>query len=162
MLVDVVCDNCGIVYQKEQQYVNSNARLGHKNYCSIECQSQAKSKATVTNCAYCGKKVTRRLHQFKRSKSGNVFCSRSCATSYNNSVHKQYNNHPNFVDGNSTYRRRALEYYGARCTVCGYDIEETLEVHHRNGNRQDNRIENLDVLCPTHHKEYELGIRSYT
>ncbi len=161
MLVDVVCGHCGAVYQKEQKYVNVNVRFGHKNYCSAECQGQAKSKATVANYVNCGKEVTKKAYEYKRSKSGNIFCSRSCAISYNNSVCKSYANHPNFVDGISTYRRRALEHYGPHCTVCRYDIVETLEVHHRNGNRQDNRIENLDVLCPTHHKEYEFGIRSY-
>src|SRR5262249_48960196 len=61
------------------------------------------------------------------------------------------------------YRRRAFAAYGPICIVpgCGYDNRTILEVHHRDGNRQNNRIENLDVLCPTHHAEFVAGIRRY-
>jgi hypothetical protein len=40
-------------------------------------------------------------------------------------------------------------------------IEAVLEVHHKDSDRTNNELENLDVLCPTHHTEYQLGIRKY-
>jgi len=36
-----------------------------------------------------------------------------------------------------------------KCEVCGYN--ENLELHHINGNHYDNRLENLQVLCPNCH-----------
>lgn len=70
-------------------------------------------------------------------------------------------NHPGFKNGIGTYRRIAREVYGNACTVCGYAIDCVLEVHHRDGDRTNNSIENLDVLCPTHHDEFEHGVRVY-
>ena len=162
MLGEVTCDNCGKTYLKENRLINENRRLGSKNYCSMDCHRQGKTTAITKNCAHCGQEVNRRLAEYAKSQSGHVFCSRSCAVAHNNSVHRSYDNNPNFVTGEGSYRHRALKHYGARCSVCGYDVVEALEVHHRNSNRQDNRMENLDVLCPTHHKEYGVGLRKYS
>ena len=48
------------------------------------------------------------------------------------------------------YRRKAIEYYGYVCEVCGC-VEGMLVVHHINGDHYDDRIENLVVLCPSCH-----------
>jgi Zn finger protein HypA/HybF involved in hydrogenase expression len=41
-----------------------------------------------------------------------------------------------------------------KCEVCGLDGKElTLELHHINGNHFDNRIENLQILCPNCHSK---------
>lgn len=36
-----------------------------------------------------------------------------------------------------------------KCEICGYS--ENLELHHINGDPTDNRLENLQILCPNHH-----------
>ena len=37
------------------------------------------------------------------------------------------------------------------CQEAGCEWAMTLELHHVNGNRRDNRRENLRLLCPNHH-----------
>lgn len=39
-----------------------------------------------------------------------------------------------------------------KCEVCGLSGEEVrLELHHINGDHYDNRLENLQIVCPNHH-----------
>ena len=62
----------------------------------------------------------------------------------------------NRYDGN---RELALEQAGFKCERCGYDrSRDVLETHHRDGNRKNNDLSNLQVLCPTCHKETHCGL----
>ncbi len=47
--------------------------------------------------------------------------------------------------GHSDYKGRAFLYYGEECERCGVILK--LHVHHRDGNRKNNDIKNLQVLC---------------
>lgn len=41
-----------------------------------------------------------------------------------------------------------------KCEICGLNGSEiTLELHHINGDHNDNRIENLQILCPNCHSK---------
>ena len=50
-----------------------------------------------------------------------------------------------------------------KCEVCG--CTESLELHHINGNHQDNRLENLQILCANCHRKTDnfrgKGIRAH-
>jgi hypothetical protein len=43
---------------------------------------------------------------------------------------------------------------------CGYGIPDVLEVAHVDGNRQNNDIPNLVILCPNCHKMHDLDLIS--
>jgi len=44
---------------------------------------------------------------------------------------------------------------------CDYCVEEVVEIHHKDGNHRNNKMWNLMVVCPTHHREFHLGIRRF-
>lgn len=47
-----------------------------------------------------------------------------------------------------TYRDKALHYYGEKCSTCGFDEHVLLlDVHHIDEDRNNNSLENLQVLC---------------
>lgn len=104
------------------------------------------------NCANCGLEINRNPSVIRRSKTGNVYCSRSCSNSMNNTLFKVGENHPNFKHGNSTYREKKLKYTKEhKCEICEEDDICVLQVHHIDGNRKNNSIENLKLLCANCH-----------
>jgi transcriptional regulator with PAS, ATPase and Fis domain len=55
------------------------------------------------------------------------------------------------------YRKKAFAVYPHKCNICGYDAYmKLLEVHHKDGNKKNDEIENLEILCITHHREKHI------
>lgn len=75
----------------------------------------------------------------------NTTCSVGCA----NTFFRSGKNNPNYKGG--SYRKNALKYYGSICNRCNYNIERALIVHHKDRNRSNNNINNLEVLCANCH-----------
>lgn len=76
-----------------------------------------------------------------------VTCSYSCSNTY----FRSGKNNPNWKDGKSSYREKALNYYGKKCVNCGNTNEIVLQVHHIDHNRSNNNLSNLKVLCANCH-----------
>lgn len=148
-----VCSVCGKEFVITTKRYNEKIKKNERFYCSKECLEHKTSKKCF--CANCNKEVWKTPSQLARSKSGNVFCSRSCSTSYNNKF-KVGEKHPNFKGVN--YREKAFEEYPHCCAVCGWNEDERiLEVHHIDECHSNNDIKNLILLCPTCHRKITLG-----
>lgn len=107
-------------------------------FCSNSCkqnyrrENSAKQKYT---CFYCGK-------EFEAYAKGNLGKKNYCCRSHKD-ADRLYNN-----KNKSEYRYRALKFYGESCADCGYELNSSmLDVHHIDGNRKNNTLENLRVLC---------------
>lgn len=57
-----------------------------------------------------------------------------------------------------SYRKLAFEHYPPICAYCGFGIPEILEVAHLDGNRANNAMENLAILCPNCHKMHDIDL----
>jgi len=154
-MVRIRCARCKKWHKKFRHHVRTGEKIGSKFYCSQKCRDLAQRTGTTFKCATCQKNVWK-TPAAQRSKSGNYFCSKHCATIYNNSHVKIGKNHPNYTNGCASYRELALKTYGAKCAKCSYNVRRILEVHHIDGNRDNNSMPNLIVLCPTHHREITL------
>ena len=143
------------------------SRLKHANgtlkgqFCSTKCVALHKNalefpeKQFTVNCGMCSKAIRRSGFQLRKSRTGVFFCSVECKHEW------QRENPPHWVNGNASYRRRALKYYGAVCQICGYDEHPgAIVAHHLNENREDNRLENLRVLCKNCHALVHLGVKT--
>jgi hypothetical protein len=58
------------------------------------------------------------------------------------------------------YRKLAFAQYDPLCAHCGFGIPAVLEVAHIDGDRDNNDIANLVILCPNCHKMLDLDLIS--
>ena len=81
------------------------------------------------------------------SRSGLFFCNRVCKEKAQ-SIESQILPIKHYKGGKTSYRVRAFREYGKKCKECGYDeLEAMLDADHIDGNRSNNVIQNLQVLC---------------
>lgn len=147
----VTCNYCGKSFIAEDR----NIKRGYAKYCSQRCVGDSKQKFITLVCDVCGKEYKNKPNHLRCSKSGFRFCSKKCmaeAQSIKGDIKFLKMRPKHYGRSLTLYRRLAFEYYGKKCEVCGYDEQEcALEVHHIDGDRKNNRIDNLIVLCSNHH-----------
>jgi len=142
------CLICGKDIYVKRYHVNK----GWGKYCSKKCQFKGQEKGKWLECDYCGKKIYRTPKDFKRSKSKKFFCSVGCHCSWENENRRCGENAPNWISGQTVYRRLLKRYGKAeKCSRCGNSDKRVLVVHHRDSNRKNNQAENLEWLCRNCH-----------
>lgn len=152
------CDFCGKEFEKPINKVNESRKNGWSLYCSPECRGKSKKIRCI--CSKCGKEVWKTPSEIKKSKTGNVFCSKSCACSYNNSHFRTKENNPNWRGGkmgSQKYLKNAYRAYRKKCTICGCEDPNVLEVHHIDCNRGNDDVDNLIILCANCHTRIHRG-----
>lgn len=76
---------------------------------------------------------------------------KSCSTSCYNSLYRSGANNPNHSkNGGNRYRTICFQYHEKKCCICDFDL--VIDVHHIDGNRNNNSPSNLVPLCPNHHR----------
>jgi hypothetical protein len=154
-LFKIKCDYCKNDVWKPKHALRNN------NYCSIVCRARAREHKIESKCSTCGKIISRTPSQIKRSKSGLLFCDRSCkeyAQGLESGIAAIQPYHYGSAGGLYSYRDKALK-YRKFCEICGYSEEiRMLDVHHRDGNRRNNKLANLQVLCVWDHALITRGL----
>lgn len=153
-MIQLKCKQCG-----KDVYKKPYALKHYKNiFCSNQCHFKFRSRKIKVNCGFCNKELSKASRQLRQSKSGFVFCDRSCATKYNNKFKKR-ETYKNWKGGLSTYRLLAITHYGLKCNSKNECPLKDLilpnfmyEVDHINGDHSDNRMENLQILCVWCHR----------
>lgn len=137
------CAQCGEDIDRKPADIKRYTNL----FCSKECSGLFRSSKVKVICSHCDKPLLRMPSEIKKSDSGKFFCNKSCFASYSNLGKVR-----NWKDGASSYRERALRELPNKCNRCGYkEYTKVLEVHHKDHDRANNSLNNLEVLCPTCH-----------
>ena len=161
-VIEKNCNHCGKLHTTTQREITR----GFGKYCSLRCAGAANSvlrkqlytklHAPNVQCAQCKKAFYKRTSRQKGSKSGLFFCCRACKDTAQRigGIKEITPPHYGATVGLYNYRNRALLTLQNKCDICGYNrIPQILQVHHKSGDRSDNSLNNLQILCPTCHQE---------
>ncbi len=117
-------------------------------FCGSACYGIANRKEIP--CVICNKPILSSLHR--------KTCSRKCSN-----VHRAGINYKIGSPGDKALQVRALKIRiikdrGTSCERCGYNKTEILQIHHKDRNRENNRMDNLELICPNcHYEEHYIG-----
>lgn len=146
----------------ETKYENVR-RDNRKHYICPKCKKEKlveDSLKVECECAYCHKKFMRSESKIGNSKSGLLFCCREhkdLAQRIESGDKFKKIKPPHYSTGKN-YREKAFREYEAKCAVCNWhEDKDVLEVHHIDGDRENNELSNLIILCPICHKKLTTG-----
>jgi len=147
---EIQCDQCSGLFLTR---LNSTSR-----YCSRKCSQDSKKRRILIECYSCKLMFEKPKSKFENSSKHNFhFCSRKCkefSQSLKGNCLEIRPPHYGNGAGALSYRKLAFENYSNKCNRCGYNkILDVLQVHHIDRNRDNNKLENLEILCPTCHME---------
>lgn len=155
----VTCATCQGLFLKRTSFV------GVVNYCSEVCLKGKVKKEKQASCAYCKVDFYIKTCRLGNSKSGLYFCSRVCKDKGQRISSNIPEIHPPHYGSNkSNYREVAFRDSEKKCEACGFDKHPAaIIVHHKDRDRSNNTIDNLQVLCSNCHmiEHYESGDGSF-
>ena len=147
LMVQVLCGQCSNEFYAKPSWIKN----GGGKYCSRACSHESNRKGKVIKCDVCGKDSYKQLKALRGSKSGKFFCGKSCQTIWRNKEFVE-EKHSNWKGGKHAYRRM-MRQSGAEqiCGLCKTTDTRVLAVHHLDGNRKHNIVDNLAWLCNNCH-----------
>ncbi len=129
-------------------------------FCNRSCAASYNNQGVVRN----PRKVERRTHCLRCNRpfkgAGILYCTQECSH-----LHRQELFAENLVNGTKplaagsipAIRRCLIRLRGEQCEECGWSKRHSdtgrvpIEVHHVDGNFENNRVENVRLLCPNCH-----------
>lgn len=149
------CKYCSEPFEAEVKEVNR----GNAKFCSLSClgkyNGEKQKKDPNVECAYCGKPIRRQPSVIEASATNTFFCCREHKDKgqrLDSGIESIQPDH--YGSGEKNYRKRKLrEIEEPQCSECQRTLPEpVLQVHHIDGDRKNNNLDNLEVLCPTCHE----------
>lgn len=120
-------------------------REGKAKFCSQKCYQKSRigKELTIYQCLHCHINFKDSASRYRK------YCSKSCV----NKCTKAF-----FIPKFTTVRRQMVRRnLIEKCEICGYNEEpKILGIHHIDKNRENNKKENLQVLCPNCHSIVHL------
>lgn len=151
---DSTCDHCGKIFRRSP----SQDGLA-RSFCSRQCYDASRQSDIAdkhrpvgrrgkhpATCQHCGKLFFVKPSVLNSRTS--LFCSRECKRL--GSIITGTHIPKEFV------RRTQLQ----KCALCGIDDPDVLEIHHKDRDRKNNRLDNLITLCANCHAKVHRGLLS--
>ena len=143
--------NCGIcnklIYRRPRQIKMNKGRV----FCSMTCYGISCRKENP--CVICGKLILAGLNK--------KTCSRGCANKHRVGIKYKIGRPRDKVKTIQVLKLRLMKERGENCERCNYSKYEILQVHHKDRNRKNNELNNLELVCPNCHYEEHLLEKSW-
>lgn len=153
--VEEQCRHCGKVFVRRINGVNGRIKI----YCTRKCSGLAQRDRVKLVCWLCGTCFERPGSHQSRSKHGVYFCSRKCKdTAQRVESGCEEIQPPHYGNGHRNYRGKCKDDYKLGCVGCGEKPRWKLEVHHKDGDRCNNKKDNLEVVCKNCHAKRHLKL----
>lgn len=114
---------------------------GNKLYCSLLCYGISCRKEHP--CLICKKPILSGLNR--------KTCSRACSNKHRSGINYKIGRPKDKAVSFRAIKLRLLKKRGRICARCGYSEYRILEVHHKDRNRENNNLDNLELICPNCH-----------
>lgn len=140
--VSKVCDRCHITYSVDRRFEEAS------RFCTMDCARLASRRRSSQNCSLCEKEFEVQTSRLNRSRCGMHFCSRECkdrAQRVDSPCDMVLPAH--YGTGESQYRKRCADKLLDGCVGCTEKRSYLLMIHHIDGDRTNNKLENLEVVC---------------
>ena len=135
------CLVCQKPCYKKKYYINKNID-GHV-FCSQACYGKFIRKEKP--CIVCDTPIM--AHFNKKT------CSRACSNKSRVGIKYRQGRRKDKVVHASQIKKRLLEERGGLCERCGFSLTEILIIHHKDRNRNNNDLQNLEFICPNCHAQ---------
>lgn len=138
------CSVCNkAIYRRPIELERTNGKV----YCTQVCFGI--SSRREKSCVVCAKPILSSLHR--------KTCSRSCANTHRAGIRYKVGSPRDKVKDQRSIKLRVIAARGPECERCHFKKVEILHVHHKNRDRTNNSLENLELLCPNcHYTEHYL------
>ncbi len=127
------------IYKRPSQITINDSRV----YCSTACYGISCRKEMP--CLVCGRLMLAGIHK--------KTCSRTCSNKNRSGIKYKANRQDNEIKSSEILKVRLLKTRGMKCERCDYNKYEILHIHHKDRNRYNNDLDNLELICPNCHFE---------
>lgn len=135
------------IYRRPSEIEANDGRV----FCSSTCYGISNRKEVP--CLVCGKPIMSRFNK--------KTCSRTCANINRSGIKYKTGSLKDKVKSQKYLKLRLLEDRGMKCEKCGYGKYEILQIHHKDRNRNNNDLRNLELICPNCHYEEHFLEKSW-
>lgn len=142
---------CRICKKSIYRRPGSLKKSGGRAFCSQVCYGISCRKESP--CLICGRSI---LASFNKKT-----CSRSCANRHRAGIQYKINRPRDKVVSERAIKTRLIKERGRACQRCGYSKFEILQVHHKDRDRKNNSLDNLELICPNCHCEEHFLEKSW-